>query len=215
MVLRYQEYGLPGSGEFPQHFVYKVTSLKAGGPTPAQLSYHPPVTPTSASGSTGAAGGGSVGGSLGSQWTAPPGLLSLPAPTDAHGYAYTSCGSGQGSDAQGNPTSADVLFVNGWKSGPLKGRICTHPFVYIQEQLRAQGLPPALKIGAPHLSGVCTSYAGSYRDGLHWLALDFDRPSVTRALQSDALQQAKVDVLAVADKLDRKALIKYVDRVCK
>jgi hypothetical protein len=200
MVLRYKEFGLPGSGEFPQHFVYKVTSLHHGGPTAAQLSYRPPVTPIDASATASAtSGGGTVGGSLGSQWSAPPGLVSLPAPTDAHGYAYTSCGSGQGSDSQGNVTSANVLFVNGWKSGPLKGRICTHPFVYIQEQLRAQGLPPSLKIGAAHASGVCTAYAGTYRDGLHWLAL----------------QKAKVSVLAVADKLDRKALIQYADRACR
>jgi hypothetical protein len=160
MVLRYEEMGMPTSGEFPQHFAYRVTSLKLSGPTAAQLAYHPPVTPIqSSSSSSGSSGGGVVGGSLGSQWTAPTGLVSLPAPTDAHGYAYTSCGSGQGTDSLGNTISASVLFVNGWKSGPLKGRICTHPFVYVQEQVRAQGLPGAMKVGAPHLSGACTAYA--------------------------------------------------------
>jgi hypothetical protein len=181
LVLRYQEMGMPTSGEFPQHFVYKVTPI-----------------PSSSSVSS-SSGGVSVGGSLGSQWTAPTGLVSLPAPTDAHGYAYTSCGSGQGTDSQGNTISASVLFVNGWKSGPLKGRICTHPFVYLQEQVRTPGLPAPLQVGSGHVTGGCTAYASSYHDGLHWLAL----------------QKGKVSILAVADKLDRRALISYADRACR
>ncbi len=200
LVLRYQEMGMPTSGEFPQHFVYQVTSLKRSGPTAAQLAYRSPVTPIPSSSSVSSSSGGvSVGGSLGSQWTAPTGLVSLPAPTDAHGYAYTSCGSGQGTDSQGNTISASVLFVNGWKSGPLKGRICTHPFVYLQEQVRTQGLPAPLQVGSGHVTGGCTAYASSYHDGLHWLAL----------------QKGKASILAVADKLDRRALISYADRACR
>ena len=132
-------------------------------------------------------------------WQAPPGLLQLPSPEDPSGSFYTSCGSGEGSDPDGAPSFASVLFVNGFKGGVTKGRVCTRPFVFAQEQRRVSGLPKALKKRAPHATGRCVSYTGTYPDHLNWIAFHYKH----------------VSVLAVADSFTPDRLTAWAGQICR
>jgi hypothetical protein len=73
------------------------------------------------------------------------------------------------------------------------------PFVFVQEQYRATGLPARFARGTPHAAGSCTVHTGAYPDGLHWLAL----------------ARGKITLLAVADRLGEQGLVRWAaTRVC-
>jgi hypothetical protein len=198
IVLRYAVYDVPTNGTYPVNLVYHVTSLQSTGPTAQQLAYTPPVTPVDAGAKSGASTGTAVGGSLGMAWRAPPGMLQVPTPQAPSGSYYTSCGSGSTADPQGIAATASVLFVDGFKAGATKGRICTKPFVYVQEVRRVSALPSAPSGGTRHLTGTCTAYTGTYPDGLHWLAFSY----------------RQVAVHAVSDSYTPKELTSWAAEIC-
>jgi hypothetical protein len=159
-----------------QHVLYRVTSITfAGGPSAAQLAYRPPVKveqPVNGGGFSSSSGSTLGGGQ--DYWKAPAGFLSAAAPRDAQGHAFL-----QADEAQdGQPGSIHiagvaVLFavrVPGATSGQPKGAV-TGPYVYIQERIRHNGLPPFFRTGIPHRAGGCPVWTGSYQNGVRWLGM--------------------------------------------
>jgi hypothetical protein len=189
ILLKYEERGLPASTGAARHFVYRVTSLSSTGPTPAQLAYQAPVAPTTVKTSgTVTSHGSGLSGRPGMGWSAPSGFVSLRPPIGS-GNPYTVCGTGQGEDTQGRPSSADAVFSGGFRS-PASGGGCGRPFVYVQEQRRAFGLPPALKQGHNLGTGRCSVFTGTYPSGHHWISAS--RGKVVLLAVSDALTESNL-----------------------
>jgi hypothetical protein len=122
---------------------------------------------------------GSASGGLGMRWKVPKGFIAADAP---HGYTLT--GSGRGVDQMWGkrPAAVDARFSG---SGDA--------FLYIQEQVRVSGLPAALRTGAARHAGTCTVWTGRYPDGLRRLVL----------------ARGQVSLLAVANRLAQKQLVRY------
>jgi len=200
VVLRYQQFDMPahGLGAGPQNFLYQVTAISFGaGPTPAELAYQPPVRPVEQKFKGGPVTFHSSGsGSSGRGWTVPPGFIAAGPPSDSSGIPYTLTGSGSGGDSTFGGDSANAVFHAG---SPQTGPGSLSGFLYVQEQRRVTGLPPALKAGTRWPAGTCVAYTGTYADGLHWLAL----------------ARGDISVLAVANVLDERALAHWAaTQVC-
>ena len=198
LVLRYQEYGMPTSGNFSRNFVYRVTSLTYGsGPTRAELAYHSPVPPVTA-GTNPTTNQGFGGMGERPRWQVPTGFIPVSAPSDAQGRPYIVGGTGQYSDGLLPVSSINAVFLSTPRqvdfNHPPKG-----PYVYVQEQYRSNGLPPFFTGGTSHAAGRCTAYTGTYPDGIHWLAL----------------ARGKISLLAVADRLGEARLTQWAaTRIC-
>jgi hypothetical protein len=198
LVLRYQEYGMPTSGDFSRNFVYRVTSLTYGsGPSKAELAYRSPAPPvTAGKSSTSTQGSGGVGERP--RWQVPTGFIPVAAPSDAQGQPYIVGGTGQYGDGVLPVSSINAVFLSSPKQvdfiHPAKG-----PYVYVQEQYRSNGLPPFFTTRTSHAAGRCTAYTGTYPDGIHWLALS----------------RGKIFLLAVADRLGGASLTQWAAaRIC-
>lgn len=198
LVLRYQEYGMPTSGDFSRNFVYRVTSLTYGsGPSKAELAYRPPVQPvTAGTNATPNQGFGGIGERP--RWQVPTGFIPVAAPSDAQGRRYIVGGTGQSSDGLLPVSSINAVFLSTPKqvdfNHPSKG-----PYVYVQEQYQSNGLPAFFTSGTSHAAGRCTLYTGTYPDGIHWLAL----------------ARGKISLLAVANRLDEARLTQWAAaRIC-
>lgn len=182
VILKVQVTGVP-----PQdggNHTYQVTSLTFDQqPTAEQLAFTSPVpvtkpgTDSSSSGSS-----GTLGGTNG--WQAPPGFVSVGAPTGPHGHLYTSSGSSQTGEPGGQGI-AGVSVIFG------RGRTHTHGitanFVLVQERKRENGPPPFFAIGTTRSAGTCQSVTGTFPDGLHWLG--FARKDIYLLVSSDSLSE--------------------------
>jgi hypothetical protein len=170
LLLRYRETGLPaGASGAAQNLLYRVTSVSFGHrPNSSQLSYQPPVKPVtvhSGPGVTHSGGGGGFGyPGASSGWHAPPGFISAGPPADRSSNRYLLSSNGQSEDSLSHVISVYAVFR---LHGPQTGG----PFVYVQEQYRATGLPASLTRGHTVSAGHCSAYTGIYRDGLHWIVL--------------------------------------------
>lgn len=176
LVLRMVQRGVPRRFGFGT-FQYAVTSLTVGqGPSDADLAYVPPVPVQPLS------GGGAVTGESGpsgpSGFQAPPGFVTVAVPA-----GMSLDGVGQAFDWPNNgPTSFTVTF-----RGSEQG------IVSVAQQIRGLGLPAALTSGAPIQAGACAAYAGTFPDGVNWVAM----------------QRGQVAILAVATRLAASQLAQY------
>jgi hypothetical protein len=201
LVLRFEEHGIPAMQSSTHGFVYRVTSLAVGiGPSTAELSYRPPVQPVANSDlgivSKGSASAGPRGDG---RWKVPAGFIAIGAPRGAGSQPYILAGTGSSQDSGGGTSMIDAQYSLGRTPTDLN-QSPRGPFVYVQEQYRSTGLPRGYATSARHTAGSCTSYTGTYPDGLHWLAL----------------ARGKVSLLAVANHLKEQGLVRWVaTQVCR
>jgi hypothetical protein len=178
---------------------YRVTSMSYGqGPSDADLQLQPPVGVRSTtmymsflpSGSDSGPGAG----------VAPPGPFVYAGPPAAGKLTVSEGTVRLGYGSHYKIASVTTLFSTGAHGtayfykpthlGPtpyVKG-----PYLFIQEQLRPQGLPPQLQSGAPQMAGQCQTWTGAYADGQRWLAFARKHASVlisTNALTTTQLVQ--------------------------
>jgi hypothetical protein len=181
VVLRYETHGLSKLQGWPQRGLrYVVTSIAFGqGPSDADLAHIPPVAIKNLPGNSGGGGGGGPD----APFTAPPGLIVLPAPV-VGGTAMTQQSFAYSSGVPSDVTNtAEVSFQGNASQG----------FVYVMERMRALGLPSALTTGSPQAAGSCQARTGTFADGNRWLAM----------------VRGHIAVLVVANKLSAADLVQY------
>src|SRR5579884_61475 len=143
IVLRSRVHGVPKKIGATQHFHYDVTSIDYGtGPAAADLAYVPPVPIATLSTNGGvSSSGSSSGGGVADTLQPPPGFIAVKGPP-----AMTLWGAENGDDwPSTGPSYADGLF----RGDPSQG------FVYVEEEIRAAGLPAMLTAGSPGTAGSC------------------------------------------------------------
>ncbi len=176
---------MPGTGsnhEQPAHWTYRVTSLAFGqGPPPGALAYRPPVKPRRPTTPTSSSGSGATGPDR--EWQVPKGFIHV---RTAAGYSLS--GSGEGQDPMwGSTSDVQALFT------------AVHRFIYVQEHVRAGGLPASLRAGTAGRAGRCTFWMGRI-SGLRWLSM----------------QRRNVSLLATSNVRSASALRQYaVNDVCQ
>jgi hypothetical protein len=79
------------------------------------------------------------------------------------------------------PAMEDAIFA----PGPVSNN---SPYLYIQQRIRADGVPAELRTGPDVLVGSCQMWIGAYPDGLNHLALS--RGQIAVLLVSNALSQS-------------------------
>jgi hypothetical protein len=183
VVLRTQESGIPANSSFERHFLYKVTSITFGqGPTPTQLAYTPPGPIVPAPHGNVSSSGSTTSGTA--SWRLPAPFLSITDLKGPNGEPYLLDGAGEAGDPTlGEPAMEDAVFA------PHTGGISAHdPYVYVEERIRADGVPATLRTGQAISMGPCEAWSGAYPDGLNHLAVSRGRIAVL--LVSNALSQA-------------------------
>ena len=190
LALRYQQLDLPKASGLSQGYAYAVTSLTLGkGPTTQQLAYKPPAKVEDLDLDTVNVGVQSGDLNLNGPTNPPAPFFRVGTPSDHNGHKYKWGGNGAGYDAPfGDLSDGEILYKRG--TG----------YVYVQERLRANGLPATLKTGRPRRAGKCAVWTGTYKDGLHHLALS----------------RGKVSLLAVANSLSQGDLVRYAAKqICR
>jgi hypothetical protein len=162
-----------------------VTSIAFGqGPSDADLAYVPPVAIQNAPQNSGVSSNGSSGSAgPGARFQAPPGFIAVGNPTP-QGKSMTLQGSGSAEEWM----SIGATYVQGlFRGDSVQG------FVFVQERIRALGLPAAFAAGTTQSAGSCQVHTGAFPDGLSWLAM----------------QRGQITILVVANKLAQANLVQY------
>jgi hypothetical protein len=181
VILRSRTFGIPSNSSFQRHLHYQVTNITYGqGPTAEQLAYNPPgpiVKPPPNSGS-------STGGPWlpSAHWQLPAPFISIGGLKGPDGQKYSVRGVGEAGDPMlGEPAMEEGVFTPGpWSANG--------PYVYVQERIRADGVPAELRTGQGIQIGPCQVWIGAYPDGLNHLALS--RGQIAVLLVSNALSQS-------------------------
>jgi hypothetical protein len=206
-VLRYEERGFKDVHDLHTdrlNFRYQVTSLRFGqGPNHADLHYRPPV-PVTQTGTkwTILTRGSRSGGGI----TAP--FIAAGSPTNVSMGNWVLDPQASDSFVMQGPTSQPVALYSLYYAGkhittyvigadgarhPF-GLYATGPYLLITERIRVHALPRSLQMGAPKAAGSCTTWAGTYTDGQHWIAFGV----------------RNVSFLIVSDTLNARQLHRYV-----
>lgn len=180
VVLRSQEFGVPATSGFERRLLYRVTRITFGqGPNPDQLAYTPPgqiVKPPKNS-ETKSSNSKTEGGT----WQLPPPFLPVTNLKGPDSRKYLLIGVGESGDPMlGGRAMEEALFAPGGGGVSPGG-----PYVYIEERIRADGVPQNLRTGQQIQLGSCEAWEGTYPDGLNRLVLS--RRSVAILLVSNSL----------------------------